>query len=326
MTFNQRSRRVIFFSLLLLAFLFRLGFGLCSQFLDEDTKQIYLIGLKFYTTGAWPYFGPDVTQTMQVPGALQGLVVGLPFHILAIPEAPYIFLNVLSFASLCFFAWYCCKRLPELPRWFVWCWLFTAPWTLNISTHIFNPSYVLPGAILFFVGAIETYPFLSRGLIQRRISVIHRMWTPDHPRVAAQSCSGIGVTPVAVRHSASPVPIADRARRAAGATAVPPAARGAGLVLLAHQLRDRSLDVLAGVRRAGHFRTGSFHGSPPPKYTTVAAVRIVIDPGIGRAQACRRPVKPDGQFLTGHCLIVTRVYSQIPCYRITGNYRGGNRW
>ncbi len=164
----QSSRtRLIFFSLLLLAFLFRLVFGLCSQFLDPDTKQIYLLGLKFYTTRAWPYFGPDVTGTIQIPGALQGLVVGLPFYLLPIPEAPYLLVNILSFAALCFFAWYCCKRLPELPRWFVWSWLLSAPWTLNLSTHIFNPSYVLPGAILFFVGAIETLPFLSHGLIPR---------------------------------------------------------------------------------------------------------------------------------------------------------------
>lgn len=170
MPLNPRSRRLIFLSLLLLAFLFRLGFGLCSQFLDEDTKQIYLIGLKFYTTGAWPYFGPDVTHTIQIPGALQGLVVGLPLYVLPMPEAPYLLLNVLSFAGLCFFAWYCCQRLPEIPKWFVWTWLLTAPWTLNLSTHIFNPSYVLPAAILFFVGAIETYPFLSSGLISRRWS------------------------------------------------------------------------------------------------------------------------------------------------------------
>jgi len=168
MPLNQRSRRLIFLCLLLLAFLFRLGFGLSSQFQDEDTKQIYLLGLKFYTTGAWPYFGPDVTTTIQIPGALQGLVVGLPFYLLPIPEAPYLLLNVLSFASLCSFAWYCSKRLPELPKWFVWSWLLSAPWTLNLSTHIYNPSYVLPGAILFFVGAIETYPFLSRGLVSRR--------------------------------------------------------------------------------------------------------------------------------------------------------------
>jgi hypothetical protein len=168
MPLNQRRRRIIFACLLLLAFLFRLGFGLCSQFQDEDTKQIYLIGLKFYTTGAWPYFGPDVTHTIQVPGALQGLVVGLPFYLLPIPEAPYFLLNILSFSSLCCFAWYCTRRLPALPKWFVWSWLLTAPWTLNLSTHVYNPSYVLPAAILFFIAAIETYPFLSRGLVPAR--------------------------------------------------------------------------------------------------------------------------------------------------------------
>jgi len=167
---DHRIHRLFFFSLLLLAFLFRLFFGLCSQFQDPDTKQVYLLGLKFYTTGAWPYFGPDVTSTIQVPGALQGLVVGLPFYFLPIPEAPYVLLNILSVASLCFFAWYCSKRLPELPKWFVWSWLLTAPWTLNLSTHIYNPSYVLPGAILFSVGAIETYPVLSHGLIPRRLA------------------------------------------------------------------------------------------------------------------------------------------------------------
>jgi len=168
MLLNQRRRKLVFFSLLLLAFLFRLFFGLCSQFQDEDTKQIYLLGLKFYTTGAWPYFGPDVTQTIQIPGALQGIVVGLPFYVLPVPEAPYLLLNILSFSSLFFFAWYCSRRLPELPRWFVWSWLLTAPWTLNLSTHIYNPSYVLPGAVLFFIGALETYPFLSCGLVPRR--------------------------------------------------------------------------------------------------------------------------------------------------------------
>ncbi len=163
-----RSRKsVLFVVALSLAFLFRLAFGLCLDFSTPvgDEKQIYLLGLKFFTTGAWPYFGPDVTNTIQVPGALQGLVVGLPFYVLPVPEAPYIFLNILSFAALCFFAWYCNRRLPEIPKWFVWVWLLTAPWTLNISTQIYNPSYVLPAAILFFVCAIESYPFLSRGLV-----------------------------------------------------------------------------------------------------------------------------------------------------------------
>ena len=162
---QERKRLILFLALLLLAFLFRLAFGVSSDFWNLDEKQIYLIGLKQYTAGAWPYFGPDVTNTIQIPGALQGLAAGLPFFLLPIPEAPFILLNILSFAALCFFAWYCSGRLPEIPKWFIWTWLLTAPWTLNLSTHVINPSYVLFGAILFFVGAIETYPFLTRNLV-----------------------------------------------------------------------------------------------------------------------------------------------------------------
>lgn len=170
------SRRswIIFAALLVAAFLFRLWFGLCSEFHDDDTKQIYLLGLKFYTTGQWPYFGPDVAWgwdqppydlRIQIPGALQALLVGIPLFLLPIPEAPYILLNILSFASLCFFAWYCCKRLPELPKWFVWPWLLTAPWLLNLSTVIYNPAYVLPGGILFFIGALEIFPPTRRNIV-----------------------------------------------------------------------------------------------------------------------------------------------------------------
>jgi len=172
MEIGRRPRRLVFIFGLALLFCFRCVFGLCSQFwvATEDEKQIYLIGLKYYATGEWPFFGPDVAQGIQIPGALQGLVAGLPFYVLKIPEAPYIFLNVLSFASLCFFAWYCRKRLPEFPAWLVWVWLFTAPWTLNFSTQVVNPSYVLPGAILFFIGALETYPFVSHNLISARLA------------------------------------------------------------------------------------------------------------------------------------------------------------
>ncbi|HEX8355709.1 MAG TPA: hypothetical protein VF611_22570, partial [Pyrinomonadaceae bacterium] len=138
-------RRLPFYAALAAAFLFRLGYGLCSQFWADDERQVYLIGLKFYSTGAWPYFGPDVAPGVQVPGALQGLLVGLPLKVAPWPESPFMLVNALSFAALCLFAWYCSRRLPHTPRWFVWGWLLTAPWTLNFSTHVVNPSYVLPG-------------------------------------------------------------------------------------------------------------------------------------------------------------------------------------
>src|SRR5438105_13841346 len=97
---HARRRRQLFVVLLLLcAFLLRLSFGLCSQFWADDERQVYLIGLKFYSTGAWPYFGPDVARGVQVPGALQGLLVGLPLFAAPFPEAPFVFLNLLSFAA-----------------------------------------------------------------------------------------------------------------------------------------------------------------------------------------------------------------------------------
>src|SRR5260370_15022568 len=165
---RRRRRRWLFVSLLVLVFLFRLGFGLSSEFWYEDELQTFLIGLKFFSSGAWPYFGPDVTYQIQIPGALQGLVVGLPLYILPLVEAPFIVLNALSFGSLCLLAWYCVKRLPEIPAWLIWTWLMTAPWTLNFSTHIVNPSYVLPGMILFFVAALELCRLPSKGLIRPR--------------------------------------------------------------------------------------------------------------------------------------------------------------
>jgi len=155
----------VFCSLLALAFLFRLVFGLCSEIWFIDQQQIYLIGLKYYTTGLWPYFGPDVGVNIQLPGALQGLVIGLPLWIFPIPESPYVFLNLLSFAGLCFLAWYSCRRLPQFPRWIIWAWLLTAPWVLNWSTNIDNDSYMLFGSCLFFVGFMETLPPLTLNLV-----------------------------------------------------------------------------------------------------------------------------------------------------------------
>ncbi len=166
LNFSPTRRQLTFSLFLIVVFLFRLYFGLCGQFIDSDTKQIYLLGLKFYATHTWPYFGPDVIWgEVQMPGALQAILVGGPLFVLPIAEAPYILLNLLSFGALALLAWYGCKRLPELPQWFVWIWLMTAPWTLNLSTVIYNPSYVLFGAVLFFIGFLEACPFTSRNLI-----------------------------------------------------------------------------------------------------------------------------------------------------------------
>lgn len=163
----SRYRQVFFILFLILVFFFRLMYGLFSEFWEEDELQVYLIGLKFYTTGVVPHYGPDVVYTnTQLPGALQGILIGLPFFLLKIPEAPYIFLSLLSFSALCLLAVYIRKRIPEIPGWFTWSWIMLCPWTVNYSNHVVNPSYVLPAAILFFIGFFEVIPRLRSGFIE----------------------------------------------------------------------------------------------------------------------------------------------------------------
>ena len=154
--------------LLIAAFAFRLAFGLCSGFWFEDETQVYLLGLRYYASGLWPYFGPDIWAGVlraQLPGALQALLVGIPLRLVPVPEAPFVPLNVLSVAALGAFAWYVRRRLPTLPDWLVYGWLLTAPWTLNFSTHVVNVSYLLPASILFFIGLLEALPALRAGVV-----------------------------------------------------------------------------------------------------------------------------------------------------------------
>jgi hypothetical protein len=196
------GRRPVAIALLALLFLYRLAFGLCSEFWFTDEKQIYLIGLKFFTTGQWPYFGPDLVlggheRIYQIPGALQGLLVGLPFHVLPIPEAPFVLLNLLSFGALVLLAWYGSRRVTSLPRWFVFGLALTLPWTLHYSTRIVNPSYVLAGSVLFFVGATEALVYPDHPLVPKRLAdalmglgllwvlQLHMSWTLLLPFAAA---------------------------------------------------------------------------------------------------------------------------------------------
>lgn len=161
-----RSSRLVVGLALAALFGFRLLFGLSERLFTEDESQIYLLGLRFFASGQWPYFGPDVVWTdTQIPGALQALLVGLPFFIAPIPEAPYLLLNALSMGALVLFGRYLGARLPEQPRWLLWGWLFTLPWTLESSTHIVNLSYVLPASLIFFVGFMEAWPSLRIGRV-----------------------------------------------------------------------------------------------------------------------------------------------------------------
>jgi hypothetical protein len=148
------------------AFAFRLFFGLSSDFFFEDQTQVFLLGLRAYATGAWPYFGADVVWTKsEIPGALLPILVALPLRIVPTPEAPVVMLNLLSTGALAAFAWYLSVRFPRSPRWLIWGWLLTTPWTIQFSTNVINPSYILPASLVFFIGFFEAIPIFRLNVV-----------------------------------------------------------------------------------------------------------------------------------------------------------------
>lgn len=166
------QKRTFFIVLsIFLLFCFRLIYGLCSEFWFDDELQIYLIGLKSYTTQTWPFYGPDVVYTnTQIPGALQGLLVAVPLYILPIPEAPHIFLNLLTFSVLLAFAGYISKRIEGIPFWLTVLWLMLLTWTMDYGTRVVNPSYVLIFSIPFFISLFELLPFYNTPILSRKVS------------------------------------------------------------------------------------------------------------------------------------------------------------
>src|SRR5262245_43581533 len=160
------GRSAVLGLLLVALFGLRVYYGLSLELTSADDVQIYLLGLKFFTTGQWPFFGPDAVHSDdQIAGPLQGLLVGVPVFLTRTPEAPLVLVNVLSFAGLVFFGLYLVRRFPLVPAWITCAWLLICPWTLNYSTHVYNPSYLLPLSCAFFVGFLEVMPSLTGNLI-----------------------------------------------------------------------------------------------------------------------------------------------------------------
>ena len=184
--------------ILFAGFAFRLAYGLSREFFFEDETQIFLLGFRYQATGAWPFFGPDVVWTRsEIPGALQALLIGVPLRLVPVPESPFVLLNLLSFAAIAAFAWYTCAQLPGAPRWLLWGWFLTIPWTIEFSAHMINTSYILVPAMLFFLGFFEAMPafslrrlpapaaFALMGLAVTWMMQIHMSWPLLGPFAAA---------------------------------------------------------------------------------------------------------------------------------------------
>ncbi|HTC22194.1 MAG TPA: hypothetical protein VK859_15155 [bacterium] len=167
---NRKNLTILFLAF----FALRLMFGLFrAQFRETDQFQTYLIGLKTYTTGTWPWFGPDVNGMensfkSQIPGALEGLLIGLPFYLIPFPEAPFILLNLLSLAGVALLTWYIVKRLPGISYIWLFIWIAVAPWSIHESTVMINPAFTFLPSILFFIAFMESLPFFTLNLVPER--------------------------------------------------------------------------------------------------------------------------------------------------------------
>ena len=137
--------------------LWRSLYGLSQNFWHEDVVQIYLLGLKYFTTSLWPFFGPDIVHTnQQIPGALQALLIGIPLKVIPQPEAPFVLVNLLSIAGIILLAWYLSRRFAGYRFLLLVFWLATLPSTLQFSTNTYNPSYLLFPSCVFFVAWYES--------------------------------------------------------------------------------------------------------------------------------------------------------------------------
>ncbi len=144
-------------SFIIISLVLRFVYGLGNGFIHaEDHQQLYILGLKFFTTGKWPYFGPDVVYTQsQIPGALQALWIALPLWIIPIPEAPYILLTLAVVGSLSFLSWYLTRLNFSLNSDIIWLWVMTMPWSIFFGSTLLNPSYVMVYAVFFTTAFYE---------------------------------------------------------------------------------------------------------------------------------------------------------------------------
>jgi hypothetical protein len=169
---NRNYRLILTVSVL---YLFRLLFLLLGYLKNyqwvgnTDETHIYEIGLRYFSTGEFPFWGPDIVYIKKtLIGGLQGLLVGGPLFIWQHPFAPYLLLFIINSAALIYLSWYVSKLFPGLPKWLVYSLAALAPFTIHTGLHIINPAYVLCISIPFILSVLEILRLLPVNLISKK--------------------------------------------------------------------------------------------------------------------------------------------------------------
>lgn len=163
------KRQHIINSIIILGLLvLRVFIGIQINFAHEDYNQIYLMGLEDAFSGHWSYWGPDVVWSeTRLPGALQGLLAGVPFLIYKHAYSPIILSNIISVIGLVLFATYAHKRFPKLPLPYLLTLFLLLPFTFQNGVVLLNTAYLIFSSSILFISIFELFLYRDETMLNK---------------------------------------------------------------------------------------------------------------------------------------------------------------
>lgn len=160
-TFNHlmvSKNKFILAFIILFIFVLRTWFGIQINWVEEDYIQIYLIGMEDAFVLDWSFWGPDVFWSKtRIPGAMQGVLAGVPISVYPSMYSPIIFSNLISLIGLLIFAWYIRKRFPAISVFFIVPYLLLLPFPLHHGSVLLNTAYLIFSGSLLVVAVVELF-------------------------------------------------------------------------------------------------------------------------------------------------------------------------
>jgi len=162
-----RTRTLLIILSVVFLFCLRCFLGIQINFSHRDYEQIYLMGLENALSGKWSYWGPDVVWSYtRLPGALQGLLAGIPLKLVKHPYSPIIFSNLISSAGLIALALYSKLRFPDLSLFFLLFLFMLCPFCLFNGVVLLNTAYLIFTGAILFIAVFELFLYRDKMLLR----------------------------------------------------------------------------------------------------------------------------------------------------------------
>tara|TARA_Y100000385_G_scaffold253897_1_gene278354 strand:- start:474 stop:1772 length:1299 start_codon:yes stop_codon:yes gene_type:complete len=161
---NTNKYLVVIF--ILLCLLLRIFIGIQINFSHVDYEQIYLIGLEYAFNDNWSFWGPDVVWSKtRLPGAMQGILAGVPIQLFKHHYSPIILSNIISFAGLMLLAFYAKIRFEKLSIYFLIALFSLLPFTLFNGVVVLNTCYLIFSGAILFICVTELFSYRNNMLL-----------------------------------------------------------------------------------------------------------------------------------------------------------------